>query len=61
MRKKFMMEGEEKMWIYFDSALEKVSRANVVETFMKVETFIEKWKTHVSDPKYRTLILLLEE
>ena len=30
-----LMEDDQKMWLYFDSALEKVSEAKVVETFMK--------------------------
>ena len=29
-----MMEDEQKMWLYFDTALEKVSEAKVVETFV---------------------------
>ena len=29
-----MMEDDQKMWLYFDSALEKVPEAKVVETFM---------------------------
>ena len=29
-----MMEDEQEMWLYFDTALEKVSEAKVVETFV---------------------------
>ena len=29
-----LMEDDQKMWLYLDSALEKVSEAKVVETFM---------------------------
>ena len=29
-----MMEAEEKIWVYFDSALGAVSKATIVEVFM---------------------------
>ena len=29
-----MMEDDQKMWLYFDSALEEVEEAKAVETFM---------------------------
>ena len=29
-----MMEAEEKMWVYFDCALDAVSEATIVEVFM---------------------------
>ena len=29
-----MMEAEEKMWVYFDCALDDVSEATIVEVFM---------------------------